>query len=89
MQIVPSASRQRRGRGASSRLLVTAAVLAAAATLVAVDAASVAESNFLLQLYNQTQSANWITKTNWGTGNCCSWFGVTCPIVAGAPGAVA
>ncbi len=34
----------------------------------------------LIDLYNSTDGANWITKTNWlgPVGTECTWFGVTC-----------
>lgn len=50
----------------------------------ATDCASVAEiptteCHALIALYNSTDGANWLDKTNWNVTNTpCSWFGVGC-----------
>lgn len=39
----------------------------------------VSECQSLLELYNNTDGANWRVKTGWNqTNNPCSWYGITC-----------
>jgi len=32
----------------------------------------------LQAIYNSTDGANWTTSTGWGSGDACSWYGITC-----------
>ncbi len=61
---------------------VLAAVLATASAVVAQPCSaglhSGAEYDTLVALYASANGSGWTTRDNWGSGDACKWFGVTC-----------
>src|SRR5678816_2159276 len=72
------ATHTRRHVGWSFLFLGTASLLTVPCHQAHAGLNSGPEFSALQAIYTSTDGANWIDSTGWGSGDACSWHGITC-----------